>query len=85
MPTEALRFSIITDFTHLPDLERDWLAVYGGRIVAANEGCGILLSGESLYFDGVRKYFRFMKKIERSFSLLDILLITTQIEPYILI
>ena len=25
-------------------------------MVAANDGCGTLLSGESLYFDGVRKY-----------------------------
>ena len=53
-PSGALRFGITTDFTHLPDLERDWQAVYGGQVVAANEGCGMLLSGESLYFSGVR-------------------------------
>ena len=71
VPAEALPFNVITDFTHLPDLERDWLAVYGGRIVAANEGCGILLSGESLYFDGVGKYFRFVRKVQLHFSSLD--------------
>ncbi len=53
-PENMLPFSLTTDFTHLPDLERHWLAIHGGQVVAANEGCGLLLSGESLYFSGVR-------------------------------
>ena len=52
-PVLTLRSTILADFTHLPNLQQDWLAVIGGDIVAGNEGCGTLLSGESLYFSEV--------------------------------
>ena len=39
-----------SDFSLISQLHDDWLDVIGGELAGANQGCGTMLSGESLYF-----------------------------------
>ena len=41
------------DFTLLSKMDKDWTVIQGGEVAGANQGCGIILSGESLYFSKV--------------------------------
>lgn len=56
VPVTTLPSDLDSDFSLLRQLESDWLSVVGGEIVGANEGCGTLLSGESLYFSQVTRF-----------------------------
>jgi hypothetical protein len=38
----------------MSQLHHDWLFVLGGELAGANQGCGTMLSGESLFFFQVR-------------------------------
>ena len=52
-PETQLPNSLKTDFSMMHKLESDWSAVLGADVAGANQGCGVLLSGESLYFSKV--------------------------------
>ena len=53
-----------TDFTLLSKLDSDWLVIEGGEVAGTNQGCGTILSGESLYFSKVSSIFKiFVYKI----------------------
>ncbi|KAL3853203.1 hypothetical protein ACJMK2_016762, partial [Sinanodonta woodiana] len=54
---QPLDNSIQADFGIRYEPETDFLHVRGGKVVNSNEGCGTILSGESLYFfeNGVRE------------------------------
>ena len=47
--------SILADFGHRYDPKQDF-TITGGEVVRADEGCGIILSGESLFFDKVIQF-----------------------------
>lgn len=49
-PSIPLMDELKTDFSLMSKLEDDWLYIHGGRTAASNQGCGTILSGESLYF-----------------------------------
>ncbi|XP_059179610.1 reelin-like [Physella acuta] len=55
-PKSQMNSSIRADFGHRYKPQNDF-TIRGGNVVRADEGCGIILSGESLYFsqDGVRE------------------------------
>lgn len=53
VPTVALEKGMRTDFSMMSRLPVDWSEVIGGELVGANQGCGTILSGESLYFSKV--------------------------------
>ena len=53
LPETQLPNSLKTDFSMMHKLESDWSAVLGADVAGANQGCGVLLSGESLYFSKV--------------------------------
>ena len=38
------------DFGIRYDPETDFMSLLGGEVVHAGEGCGVILSGESIYF-----------------------------------
>lgn len=48
-------------------LDSDWLTVTGGSIVGAIEGCGTILSGESLYFSQVIHIFAIFLMVIQKF------------------
>ena len=52
-PETQLPNDLKTDFSMMHKLESDWAAVLGADVAGANQGCGVLLSGESLYFSKV--------------------------------
>ena len=35
-------------------LKDNWLSILGGELVGADQGCGTVLSGESMYFSQVK-------------------------------
>ncbi|KAK3762808.1 hypothetical protein RRG08_040503 [Elysia crispata] len=55
-PQFQMDSSILADFGHRYDPKQDF-TITGGEVVRADEGCGIILSGESLFFDkaGIRE------------------------------
>ena len=53
VPATPLATHLRTDFTMVSQLDSDWLAILGGEVTGANDGCGTILSGESLYFSKV--------------------------------
>ncbi|KAL5013759.1 hypothetical protein ScPMuIL_008029 [Solemya velum] len=57
IPAGQLDPSIQADFGMRYEPEKDFLHIIGGEVTNGNRGCGILLSGESVYFskDGVRE------------------------------
>ncbi|XP_078679043.1 reelin-like [Branchiostoma floridae x Branchiostoma belcheri] len=56
-PTTQLYNHIRSGFDSEVLLQAEWLVVQGGAIAPSNEGCGVIMSGSSLYFsgDGVRQ------------------------------
>ena len=52
-PNYLLPQRMNSDFSMMSQLDADWLTVGGGAIVGAHDGCGTILSGESLYFSKV--------------------------------
>ncbi len=50
MPVTELPSQLKTDFSMMSQLDSDWLAVIGGEIKGANQGCGSIVSGESILF-----------------------------------
>jgi hypothetical protein len=67
-PTNVLTNQLQSDFSMNHQLDSDWLSVVGGAITGANQGCGTLLSGESLYFSKVSNFQYFLYNF--AFSLL---------------
>ena len=55
-PESKLPSTLKTDFSLISQLHEDWLYVVGGELAGANQGCGTMLSGESLYFFQVSVY-----------------------------
>ena len=66
--------SIQADFGHRYNSNADF-TITGGEVVRADEGCGIILSGESLFFDKVlriifkRIWHRCLIKMEKNYIL----------------
>ncbi|XP_064633067.1 reelin-like [Lineus longissimus] len=49
-PSAQAKPKLHTDFSAFPALRSDWAMLYGGEVVSSGQGCGHVLSGESLYF-----------------------------------
>ncbi|XP_070192277.1 reelin-like isoform X2 [Littorina saxatilis] len=56
-PEHDMDTDLHADFGIRYDPESDFVSLLGGEVVHAGEGCGVILSGESIYFykDGVRE------------------------------
>ena len=52
-PEVQMDQSIQADFGLRNDISEDF-TIKGGETVRAGEGCGIILSGENMYFSGVK-------------------------------
>ena len=52
-PIDPVPQGMKVDFAMMSSLETNWLAILGGSVAGANQGCGTMLSGESLYFSKV--------------------------------
>ena len=42
-------------------METEWSEIVGGKLVSSQDGCGVILAGESLYFSGVFIFLYFKK------------------------
>nr|XP_028602409.1 reelin isoform X4 [Podarcis muralis]XP_028602410.1 reelin isoform X4 [Podarcis muralis] len=54
-PANNLPSTIMSDFENPNSLESGWQEVIGGEIVKPEEGCGVISSGSSLYFNKAGK------------------------------
>ncbi|ELW72090.1 Reelin [Tupaia chinensis] len=54
-PEAALPSTIMSDFENQNGWESDWQEVIGGEIVKPEQGCGVISSGSSLYFNKAGK------------------------------
>ncbi|KAJ7329566.1 hypothetical protein JRQ81_015740, partial [Phrynocephalus forsythii] len=54
-PENNLSSTIMSDFENPKSLESEWQEVIGGEIVKPEEGCGVISSGSSLYFNKAGK------------------------------
>ncbi|XP_033017520.1 reelin isoform X2 [Lacerta agilis] len=54
-PANSLPSTIMSDFENPNSLESGWQEVIGGEIVKPEEGCGVISSGSSLYFNKAGK------------------------------
>lgn len=52
-PENPLPSTIMSDFENPDGLKTEWQEVIGGEIVKPEEGCGVISSGSSLYFNKV--------------------------------
>ncbi|CAH1782623.1 unnamed protein product [Owenia fusiformis] len=50
-PNTTLPTTFWDDFSQIGRIDRNWDLVDGGSIARSDEGCGLLFSGETLYFD----------------------------------
>ncbi|ETE68855.1 Reelin, partial [Ophiophagus hannah] len=54
-PENNLPSTIMSDFENPNSLEKEWQEVIGGEIVKPEQGCGVISSGSSLYFNKAGK------------------------------
>ena len=54
--TSALPKGLKSDFSLISETERDWNELIGGEVAATGQGCGIILSGESVFFYKVSSF-----------------------------
>uniref|UniRef100_A0A8C6XT10 Reelin n=1 Tax=Naja naja TaxID=35670 RepID=A0A8C6XT10_NAJNA len=54
-PENNLPSTIMSDFENPNTLEKEWQEVIGGEIVKPEQGCGVISSGSSLYFNKAGK------------------------------
>lgn len=52
-PENPLSSTIMSDFENPDTLKTEWQEIIGGEIVKPEEGCGVISSGSSLYFNKV--------------------------------
>ena len=64
-PKEPLPRGMKTDFSMMSQLDRQWEAIDGGHVVSNGDGCGTMVSGESLYF--AKASFRKFERDEMQF------------------
>lgn len=55
---------MMSDFENPSSLETEWQEVIGGEVVKPEQGCGIISSGSSLYFNKVYAYNYFLRKFK---------------------
>jgi len=56
VPATPLRGELKSNFSLVTQIDSDWLEITGGRLAATHQGCGTIVSGESLYFHKVHSY-----------------------------
>lgn len=54
-PENPLSSTIMSDFENPDTLKTEWQEIIEGEIVKPEEGCGVISSGSSLYFNKVLK------------------------------
>lgn len=52
-PETSLPSTVMSDFENPNGLKTEWQEVIGGEIVKPEQGCGVISSGSSLYFNKV--------------------------------
>lgn len=52
-PENPLPSTVMSDFENPDVLKTEWQEIIGGEIVKPEEGCGVISSGSSLYFNKV--------------------------------
>lgn len=52
-PENTLPSTVMSDFENPDSLKTEWQEIIGGEIVKPEEGCGVISSGSSLYFNKV--------------------------------
>jgi len=70
-PENPLPSTVMSDFENPDVLKTEWQEIIGGEIVKPEEGCGVISSGSSLYFNKVSIRDRRLRKACGNVSLMD--------------
>ncbi|PKU41761.1 reelin isoform x1 [Limosa lapponica baueri] len=74
-PENTLPSTVMSDFENPDSLKTEWQEIIGGEVVKPEEGCGVISSGSSLYFNKVIIHFlssSSLRAINRRFVYLEL-------------
>jgi len=69
LPVNPLKSEMKSNFSLVSQLESDWTEITGGHLAASHQGCGTIVSGESLYFHQVFSHISVSRLFAAVFSL----------------